>query len=112
MRVRELKESLELELLTGIETLDREIEGVYSGDLLSWVMSHAKSKDAWVTVRTHINIVAVAVMSEISCIIIADNIIVEDNTIKKATHEGVAILRSVFSVYDTCCRIYDLINKD
>ena len=87
MKVRDLKNRIDLELLTEEKTLDRQIEGVYSGDLLSWVMSHAKSNDVWITVRTHINIMAVALMAEISCIIISDGLQAEANTIKKASKE-------------------------
>ena len=39
---------------------DREISGVYIGDLLSWVMGRAKAGDAWITIMSNINIVAVA----------------------------------------------------
>ena len=46
-----------------------EIEGVYIGDLLSIVMSKAKKNYAWITIQTHINIVAVAELLELACII-------------------------------------------
>ena len=36
------------------------IEGVYIGDLLSIVMSKAKQNFIWITIQTHINIIAVA----------------------------------------------------
>ena len=38
---------------------EREISGVYIGDLLSWVMGRAKADDAWITIMSNINIVAV-----------------------------------------------------
>ena len=37
----------------------REILGGYAGDLLSWVMGRAKEGDAWVTIMSNVNIVAV-----------------------------------------------------
>lgn len=35
---------------------DREITGVYIGDLLSWVMGRAQSGDAWITIMSNANI--------------------------------------------------------
>lgn len=46
-------------------------------------MSHAGKDSAWITVHTHMNIVAVAVLSEIACIIIPEGIEAEEATIKR-----------------------------
>ena len=48
---------------------DREITGVYIGDLLSWVMGRAQSGDAWITIMSNANIVAVAALADTACII-------------------------------------------
>ena len=50
---------------------EREIKGVYIGDLLSWVMGRAKADDAWITIMSNINIVAVASLADVACIILA-----------------------------------------
>ena len=39
---------------------DREVSGVYIGDLLSWVMGRAGADEAWITIMSNRNIVAVA----------------------------------------------------
>jgi len=44
--------------------------------------------DAWITVHTHVNIVAVALMADIPCIIIPEGIEVEEATIKKSCGRG------------------------
>jgi len=100
MKVREFAESFGMKVLAGGEALDREISGVYIGDLLSWVMSHVKKEDAWITVHTHMNIVAVAVLTEASCIIVPEGISVEETTLKKASEEGIPILGSDMTSYE------------
>lgn len=100
MRVREFAESFGMRVLAGGENLDRIISGIYICDLLSWVMSHAKKGDAWITVHTHMNIVAVALLTEVSCIIIPDGISVEENTLKKASEEGIPILGADMTSYE------------
>ena len=49
-----------------------EIEGCYAGDLLSWVMGNACHGCAWVTIMTNRNIMAVASLIEMACIILAE----------------------------------------
>lgn len=94
MKVEEFAKHMGMKVLTCADTLDKEVEGMYICDLLSWVMSKGKKGDAWITVHTHMNVVAVALLAEISCIIVPEGIEVEEATINKASKEGIAILSS------------------
>jgi predicted transcriptional regulator len=105
MKVKELADKLGMKILTGAEGLDKEVEGGYTGDLLSWVMSHASKGDVWVTVQIHVNIIAVAVLLEMAAIIVPENIPVEDSTLEKANQEGIAILQSGESAFNLCALI-------
>ncbi|NLM52259.1 MAG: AraC family transcriptional regulator [Firmicutes bacterium] len=109
MTVAELATKLNLRLLTKTEAT-KKVTGVYTGDLLSWVMSHAKKNDAWVTVHTHVNIVAVAVLAELACIIIPEGIAVEAATLAKAEAEGVILLGSDLTAAELCWRIYEVLH--
>lgn len=103
MRIREFAKQLKMEILTEEKGLEKEVKGIYICDLLSWVMSHAVKGDAWVTVHTHVNIVAVALMVDIPCIIIPEGIEVEEAALKKACEEDIAILRTSKSSYEIAC---------
>jgi len=94
MTVRQICEKLGLKPITGDIGMNREVKGVYICDLLSWVMAHAHEGDAWITIQTHTNIVAVATLLELSCIIIPENAEIEEDTIKKAIEEGIPIMAS------------------
>ena len=54
MTVAELCKKAELRAIVLPEP-EREIEGAYCGDLLSWVMGRAKSGDAWITIKGVLN---------------------------------------------------------
>lgn len=99
MKISEFVDLLQLKVLTDGNGLDREISGVYICDLLSWVMSHADKGDVWITVHTHLNIVAVALLVELACIVVPEDIQVEEATIKKANEEGIVILSSGKTAY-------------
>lgn len=70
-------------------------------------MSHAAKGSAWITVHNHVNIVAVAALSELSCIIMPEGIEAEEATLKKAAAEDVAIISTDLSAYDVCCIAHD-----
>ncbi len=103
MNVSEFASKLGARMLTGETGSERQVGGMHCGDLLSWVMSHAKKGEAWVTVHTHLNIVAVATLTELSCIVIPEGIEVEETTLKRAEQEGIPVIGSELSAYRICC---------
>ncbi len=85
-----------------------EIGGVYIGDLLSIVMSKAKKNYVWITIQTHINIVAVAELLELSCIIIVENMEIADETLVKAKELNIPIFKTRESAYNVSCRMCNM----
>ena len=79
---------------------DIEVKHAFIGDLLSWVMGHAKSDDAWITILGHPNIIAVALLRELSCVLIAHDAQIQPETIEKANEEDFLILKSLLSVFE------------
>ena len=78
---------------------DREINGCYIGDLLSWVMGAASSGDAWITIMSNINIVAVAALCDTASIILAEGVTVDENVKKTAEEKGINLLSSEKSAF-------------
>ncbi len=108
MTVSEICNKLELVLLTGDSGLDREVSGVYICDLLSWVMAHAQKGDVWITIQSHTNIVAVASLLELSCIIICEDAEVESDTIDKAAAEEIPVFSSKKSAFELARGLIEL----
>ena len=86
---------------------DREVSGVYIGDLLSWVMGRAGADEAWITIMSNRNIVAVATLADTACIILAEGVIPDEGVASLATDKGVNVLQSPVSAYDTALRLRD-----
>lgn len=84
--------------------LDPKVEGVFVGDLLSWVMGHAQPGELWVTVQAHANIVAVASLRDLTGIVIAHDVDIEQETIELANTEGVCLIKAPQSSAD-CVKI-------
>ena len=86
---------------------EREVSGVYIGDLLSWVMGRAGADQAWITIMSNRNIVAVATLADTACIILAEGVIPDEGVAGLAAEKGVNILLSPHSAYDTALRLRD-----
>ena len=78
---------------------DREITGAYMGDLLSWVMGRAQSGDAWVTIMSNQNIVAVATLADVACIILAEDVQPDEGVAALAQQKGINLLRCPHSAF-------------
>ena len=101
MTVAELAEALHLSAYALPEP-EREVSGAYAGDLLSWVMAHGKQGMAWITVQTHMNVIAVASLMEMAAVIIPEGIQMEEPSLEKAREEGVAVLQSDKTAFALC----------
>ncbi|MGF7056514.1 DRTGG domain-containing protein [Brassicibacter mesophilus] len=108
MDLSKIISELELEVVAGLNEDDVEVSGVYIGDLLSLVMSRAGEKNIWITIQTHLNIVAVATLVGMSGIIIAEGMGIDNDTIKKANQVNVPLLKSSLSAYELACKLNNL----
>ncbi len=108
MTVNELKNKLNLTAVV-LPNGDREVTGCYIGDLLSWVMGRAQSGDAWITIMSNINIVAVAALCDTACIILAEGVTVDEEVKAAAEGRDINILSADMSAYALTSSISELI---
>ena len=108
MTVKELCEKYGYEAICLPEP-EREITGGYTGDLLSWVMGRAQAGDAWITIMSNINIVAVAALADPSCIILAEGVDPDDGVLQRAETQGVNLLKSADNSFTLSAKIAALL---
>lgn len=111
MKVKELVEKLNLKVLSGEKGLDREIDGCYISDLLSDVMGNAMEGNIWITLQTHKNVMAVASLKEMSCIILVKNLVPNDETIEQSNDEDLPILQTNLPTYEIAGLVYNLLHE-
>ena len=102
MKIIDIIKELDLQVITGSELLDRDIHGGCVGDLLSVVMGKAKEDNVWITVQSHINIVAVASLADVSCVIVSEGFTIDEDAVNKAIEEDVVLLTSNKSSFELC----------
>ena len=90
LTLRELCEQAPLEMLCGDG--GRQVRCVYCCDLLSWAMSRAPEDSAWVTVMGNVNTMAVCLLADCACVVLADGARPDEQALAKAQEQGLAIL--------------------
>ncbi len=111
MKVKELIEKLDLELLTkdvSEDALYNDVEGGYASDLLSNAMGQGQEGMVWVTMQGHQNVAAVASLIGFSVVIVAGDGPVAQDTLHKANMNDVVIAATAASAFEVVGRLYEL----
>ena len=87
----------------------RSIDGVYIGDLLSWVMGRAQMDNAWITIMSNNNVIAVASLADTSCVILAEGMELSPDLVELAEAKDINVLRSEKSAYDIAVTLSKLL---
>ncbi len=111
MKLKQLAQTLDFELLTNADYQDCDITGGYCGDLLSWVMGKASAGNVWITMMSNVNIVAVASLTEAACILLSEDTLPEQEVLDKANEQGIVIFRSSKTSYQLAAEVFQVIGK-
>ena len=87
---------------------DRAVERVFCCDLLSVAMARAPEGSAWVTVMGNRNVIAVASLADVACVVLAEGYQFDADAIEAAAGK-VTLLRSAAPVYETAAAIGQLL---
>jgi hypothetical protein len=108
MNVLGLKEALNLTAFS-LPQGERGVRGGYAGDLLSWVMGRAQADDAWLTIMSNPNIVAVAALTDVSCIILCEGVAPDAGVAALAAEKEINLLGSEQSAFALAAQISHLL---
>ena len=108
MKLKELAEQLGWELKTPNVSVEAEVKTGYASDLLSDVLANSIEGDLWVTRQTHLNIVAIAVMRDLSGILLVNGAQPDPDTVEKAVEKMVPIFRTPLPTFEIVGRLYQL----
>lgn len=112
MTVKELVDSLGLEIYSGQQGLDKPVKGGYTSDLLSDVMGHAKEEQVWVTLQTHKNVMAIASLKDLSAVILVKNNKPDEDTAQQSNEEGLPVLGTSKGSFEISGEIYKLLKDN
>jgi hypothetical protein len=106
MTVQELIEKLGLKPLSTFD--DRDVNGVFVSDMVSDVMTGAKSGNLWLTIQTHKSLVSTANLADVAAVIITSNKKVPQETIDLASRYNIAVLSCELPTYELAIKLFGL----
>lgn len=113
MKLKEIISKINAKAVVGDEdALERDVVGGYVSDLLSDVMGRAREGDVWLTIQTHPNVAAVAMLLNLSAVIFTSDQMPEPLTVQKAQEEGVVLLTTPMTTFEVAGRLYPSLAKD
>lgn len=108
MTVEQLAEKADFKIIC-LAQKDRSVSGAYVGDLLSWVMGKAQADNAWITIMSNINVIAVASLTDVACVILSENTALDNEALIAAEQKKINILSTPLSSYDIAVKISGII---
>lgn len=108
MTVKEMAGQAGWQLLAGESGQDREVKGCYICDLLSWAMSRAEEDNLWITVMGNVNAIAVAALTDVAAILLADGAPLDDEARDKANERGIAVYTCEENIYTSAVAVYEM----
>ena len=110
MTAKEMAAACGWTLLAGAGGEDNPVDGCYIGDLLSWVMSRALSGNVWITVMGNVNAIAVATLTDCSCIVLTENAALDPEAAKKAEMQDIPVYTCAANSYQTAIQVHGLLS--
>jgi len=92
------------------DDLDRNISKPFCCDLLSIAMGKAPADCAWITIMGNVNTLAVAVLADVSCIILAEGMALDEAAREKAKSQGITVLKTNLPIFDAALKVFKLLD--
>lgn len=106
MKLREVKDILEAEIVTGSHLLDRDIKMAGGADLMSDVLAFIKPGALLLTGLANPQVVRTAEMSEVRALCFVRGKLPGAETIRLAELKNIPLLRTHLSMFASCGRLY------
>jgi len=105
VNVSDIVGALPVRVVAGADHLQNEVTGGYASDLLSCVMAGARKGNVWVTLQAHMNVIAVAALLELACVVITEGAALDGEALIRAEQRGVVVLSTEQGSYETVAQL-------
>lgn len=108
MKVKNIIELKHFQLISNNSGIENDVNGMFSSDLLSHVMGFASERNILITVLNNINVLGVASLLDLSCVIFSHNIQVNEQIITKSNELNIPLIRTKLSTSETVITLHKL----
>ena len=101
---------MNLTVFCGEDNMDTEIKGGYVSDLLSDVMGFAQEGHVWVTLQTHKNVIAIASLKELACVILVKGNKPDEDMLEQGIQGANVAVNTTEQTFEVAGQIYTYLN--
>lgn len=106
MKINELIDIIEAEVITGADHLDREVFTVCGSDLMSDVLAFVKEQAVLLTGLVNPQVIRTAEMMDMTCIVFVRGKKPDINMIELANEMDIVLLGTDYEMFTACGQLY------
>ncbi len=106
MKIKELKELLDAELVFGDEYLDKDVHSACGSDMMSDVLAYVKDQAVLLTGLVNSQVIRTADMMDMICVVFVRSKRPTPEMIEIAKESGIAILSTKRRMFEACGILY------
>ncbi|MBQ7670968.1 MAG: hypothetical protein IJS45_09650 [Clostridia bacterium] len=106
MKIKQIQELLNAELLCGEEYLDHDVFSACCSDMMSDVLAYVKDQGVLLTGLVNSQVIRTASMMDMVCIVFVRSKSPNAEMIELAKECGIVVMKSRFRAYEACGHLY------
>ena len=106
MKICEIRDLLNAEVLTGEELLEHDVASACCSDMMSDVLAYVKDQGVLITGLVNPQVVRTANMMDMVCIVFARNKAPTEEMIELAKECGITVMRTAKRAFEACGILY------
>ena len=106
MKISQIQELLDAEIICGDDQLDKEVNSACGSDMMSDVLAYVKDQAVLLTGLVNPQVVRTAEMMDMVCIVFVRSKAPTEEMIALAKEHGMVLLRTTKRMYEACGKLY------
>ena len=106
MKISQIQELLNAEVVCGEDQLDREVNSACGSDLMSDVLAYVKDQAVLLTGLVNPQVIRTAVMMDMVCVVFVRSKVPTEEMVKLAKDHGMVLLKTRKRMYEACGKLY------
>ncbi len=106
MKISEIKELLDAEVLAGSDEMDRDVFSACGSDMMSDVLAYVKDQAVLLTGLVNSQVVRTAEMMDMICIVFVRSKRPTEEMLELAHENGIVVMCTAKRMYEACGKLY------
>ena len=106
MKIREIVDILEADIITGADDLDREVFTVCGSDLMSDVLAFVKEQAVLLTGLVNPQVIRTAEMMDMRCVVFVRGKGIDPEIVELARSRDIIVLKTHYRMFTACGLLY------